>query len=196
MGIGVGVGKDNVEVGFRFMILPPICKAGYFYPSGVYEVNHLRSLFFLHFYMPSQSYLPQTFPFCASHLFLPCLLSSFSSASVSWPLLLCPFYHPEHGDRDFNGLLSSLVQLLSAPEARTLLGFQSLVQREWVAAGHPFLTRLGGAGASEEVRMFWEVLGVLLKEYGDEILLYNSLVVNQVRRGLKVKLTSKGNSVD
>lgn len=32
MGIGVGVGKDNVEVGFRFMILPPICKAGYCYP--------------------------------------------------------------------------------------------------------------------------------------------------------------------
>ncbi|XP_040086710.1 LOW QUALITY PROTEIN: myotubularin-related protein 11 [Oryx dammah] len=60
----------------------------------------------------------------------------------------------ERGDRDFNGLLSSLVQLLSAPEARTLLGFQSLVQREWVAAGHPFLTRLGGSGASEEAPVF------------------------------------------
>ncbi|KAB0395397.1 hypothetical protein E2I00_010484, partial [Balaenoptera physalus] len=60
----------------------------------------------------------------------------------------------ERGDRDFNGLLSSLVQLLSAPEARTLLGFQSLVQREWVAAGHPFLTRLGGTGASEEAPVF------------------------------------------
>nr|XP_010587792.1 myotubularin-related protein 11 isoform X1 [Loxodonta africana] len=60
----------------------------------------------------------------------------------------------ELGDRDLNGLLSSLVQLLSAPEARTLLGFQSLVQREWVAAGHPFLTRLGGTGASEEAPVF------------------------------------------
>ncbi|CAK7298226.1 Myotubularin-related protein 11 [Vulpes lagopus] len=60
----------------------------------------------------------------------------------------------ERGDRDFNGLLSSLVQLLSAPEARTLLGFQSLVQREWVAAGHPFLTRLGVTGASEEAPVF------------------------------------------
>ncbi|KAM9691630.1 myotubularin-related protein 11 isoform 5-T5 [Dama dama] len=69
-------------------------------------------------------------------------------------LSLIPVYHPERGDRDFNGLLSSLVQLLSAPEARTLLGFQSLVQREWVAAGHPFLTRLGGSGASEEAPVF------------------------------------------
>ncbi|XP_051054773.1 myotubularin-related protein 11 isoform X2 [Phodopus roborovskii] len=60
----------------------------------------------------------------------------------------------ERGDRDFNGLLSSLVQLLLAPEARTLFGFQSLVQREWVAAGHPFLTRLGEAGASEEAPVF------------------------------------------
>nr|KAF6397373.1 myotubularin related protein 11 [Rousettus aegyptiacus] len=60
----------------------------------------------------------------------------------------------ERGDRDFNGLLSSLVQLLSAPEARTLLGFQSLVQREWVAAGHPFLTRLGGTRVSEKAPVF------------------------------------------
>ncbi|XP_048213040.1 myotubularin-related protein 11 isoform X2 [Perognathus longimembris pacificus] len=63
-------------------------------------------------------------------------------------------YHPERGDRDLNGLLSSLVQLLLAPEARTLFGFQSVVQREWVAAGHPFLTRFGGTGASEEAPVF------------------------------------------
>ncbi|XP_042537476.1 myotubularin-related protein 11 [Dipodomys spectabilis] len=60
----------------------------------------------------------------------------------------------ERGDRDLNGLLSSLVQLLLAPEARTLFGFQSVVQREWVAAGHPFLTRFGGTGASEEAPVF------------------------------------------
>uniref|UniRef100_A0A8C5KL75 Myotubularin related protein 11 n=1 Tax=Jaculus jaculus TaxID=51337 RepID=A0A8C5KL75_JACJA len=60
----------------------------------------------------------------------------------------------ERGDRDFNGLFSSLVQLLVAPEARTLFGFQSLVQREWVAAGHPFLTRLGETGATEEAPVF------------------------------------------
>ncbi|KAF1416567.1 Myotubularin-related protein 11, partial [Spheniscus humboldti] len=50
---------------------------------------------------------------------------------------------PEPSDRDLNCLLSSLVQLLGDPHARTLPGFQSLVQREWVAAGHPFPRRLG-----------------------------------------------------
>ncbi|GAB1287864.1 Myotubularin-related protein 11 [Apodemus speciosus] len=47
-----------------------------------------------------------------------------------------------------------LQALLLAPEARTLFGFQSLVQREWVAAGHPFLTRLGETGTSEEAPVF------------------------------------------
>lgn len=50
---------------------------------------------------------------------------------------------PEPSDRDLNCLLSSLVQLLGDPYARSLPGFQSLVQREWVAAGHPFPRRLG-----------------------------------------------------
>ncbi|NXT22894.1 MTMRB protein, partial [Syrrhaptes paradoxus] len=50
---------------------------------------------------------------------------------------------PEPSDRDLNCLLASLVQLLGDPHARTLPGFQSLVQREWVAAGHPFPLRLG-----------------------------------------------------
>lgn len=83
-------------------------------------------------------------------------LTLFCPSFLALPSLSLSLYHPERGDRDFNGLLSSLVQLLSSPEARTLLGFQSLVQREWVAAGHPFLTRLGGTGASEEVRTFGE----------------------------------------
>lgn len=123
-------------------------------------MNHSRSLFSLHFYVPSQSYLPETFSLCAPHLFFP-FLTLFCPSFLALPSLsLLPLYHPERGDRDFNGLLSSLVQLLSAPEARTLLGFQSLVQREWVAAGHPFLTRLGGTGASEEVRVFGKGIGV------------------------------------
>ncbi|NXH14697.1 MTMRB protein, partial [Bucco capensis] len=49
----------------------------------------------------------------------------------------------EPSDRDLNCLLASLVQLLGDPHARSLPGFQSLVQREWVAAGHPFPLRLG-----------------------------------------------------
>ncbi|NWZ87536.1 MTMRB protein, partial [Poecile atricapillus] len=50
---------------------------------------------------------------------------------------------PEPSDRDLNCLLASLVQLLGDPHARSLPGFQSLVQREWVAAGHPFPRRQG-----------------------------------------------------
>lgn len=150
-----------MEVGLRFVILPPTCEAGYFYPGGVYKVNnHSRSLFSLHFYAPSQSCLPRTSPLCLSLLAVFPLLILFRPSPLASPSLsLLPLHHPERGDRDFNGLLSSLVQLLSAPEARTLLGFQSLVQREWVAAGHPFLTRLGGTGASEKVRTSWEGFG-------------------------------------
>ncbi|XP_061461876.1 myotubularin-related protein 11 isoform X2 [Rhineura floridana] len=48
----------------------------------------------------------------------------------------------ESDDRDLNCLLASLVQVMSDPHTRTIPGFQSLVQREWVAAGHPFLQRL------------------------------------------------------
>ncbi|XP_075580517.1 myotubularin-related protein 11 [Pelecanus crispus] len=55
----------------------------------------------------------------------------------------CSVLLQEPSDRDLNCLLASLVQLLGDPHARTLPGFQSLVQREWVAAGHPFPCRLG-----------------------------------------------------
>ncbi|NWI16904.1 MTMRB protein, partial [Crypturellus soui] len=57
------------------------------------------------------------------------------------PYPLCRPAEPH--DRDFNCLVASLAQLLADPHARTLPGFQSLVQREWVAAGHPFARRLG-----------------------------------------------------
>lgn len=64
---------------------------------------------------------------------------------------------PEPSDRDLNCLLASLVQLLGDPHTRTLPGFQSLVQREWVAAGHPFPHRLGllrHDSPREEVRTY------------------------------------------
>uniref|UniRef100_A0A673C4G3 Myotubularin phosphatase domain-containing protein n=1 Tax=Sphaeramia orbicularis TaxID=375764 RepID=A0A673C4G3_9TELE len=47
----------------------------------------------------------------------------------------------EEEDRDLNCIVSSLVQLMLDPHYRSLIGFQSLVQKEWVMAGHRFLDR-------------------------------------------------------
>ncbi|KAG9345275.1 hypothetical protein JZ751_009821 [Albula glossodonta] len=47
----------------------------------------------------------------------------------------------EPEDRDMNCLVSSLVQVMCDPYCRTLVGFQGLVQKEWVMAGHRFLSR-------------------------------------------------------
>ncbi|XP_076053374.1 myotubularin-related protein 10-B isoform X2 [Oratosquilla oratoria] len=45
--------------------------------------------------------------------------------------------------RDMSAVVSSLVQLLLDPQARTLTGFHTLIQKEWVALSHPFALRLG-----------------------------------------------------
>ncbi|XP_022100845.1 myotubularin-related protein 10-A-like isoform X3 [Acanthaster planci] len=49
----------------------------------------------------------------------------------------------EPNGRDTSCIVSSLVQIILDPYCRTQLGFQSLIQREWVIAGHPFLERCG-----------------------------------------------------
>ncbi|XP_011501148.1 PREDICTED: myotubularin-related protein 10-B [Ceratosolen solmsi marchali] len=54
-----------------------------------------------------------------------------------------PVILQEGAGRDVCCIISSLVQLLSDPYFRTITGFQSLLQKEWVAAGHPFCDRLG-----------------------------------------------------
>ncbi|CAN8206892.1 unnamed protein product [Coccothraustes coccothraustes] len=86
------------------------------------------------------------------------------------------FIPPEPSDRDLNCLLASLVQLLGDPHARSLPGFQSLVQREWVAAGHPFPRRLGllcQDSPREEAPVFllfldctWQLLWQFPAEFG------------------------------
>lgn len=41
-----------------------------------------------------------------------------------------------------NCVVSSLVQVMCDPHCRSVAGFQSLVQKEWVTAGHRFLSRI------------------------------------------------------
>ncbi|KAH8275982.1 hypothetical protein KR018_000490 [Drosophila ironensis] len=49
----------------------------------------------------------------------------------------------ESNGRDLCCVISSLTQLLLDPHFRSIDGFQSLVQKEWVALEHPFQRRLG-----------------------------------------------------
>ncbi|KAK2721746.1 myotubularin-related protein 10-B-like [Artemia franciscana] len=49
----------------------------------------------------------------------------------------------ESSGRDWSAIISSLAQILLDSHCRTIQGFHSLVQKEWVALGHPFSTRLG-----------------------------------------------------
>lgn len=44
----------------------------------------------------------------------------------------------KHDSKNFACLISSLSQILMDPNYRTQVGFQALVQREWVMMGHPF----------------------------------------------------------
>ncbi|GFT43789.1 myotubularin-related protein 10-A [Nephila pilipes] len=62
----------------------------------------------------------------------------------------------EHEGRDLNAVLSSLVQIMLDPVYRTFSGFELLIQKEWVALGHPFTERhrLVCGSESEESPIF------------------------------------------
>uniref|UniRef100_A0A8C5UR83 Myotubularin-related protein 12 n=1 Tax=Microcebus murinus TaxID=30608 RepID=A0A8C5UR83_MICMU len=62
----------------------------------------------------------------------------------------------EENASDLCCLISSLVQVMMDPHCRTRIGFQSLVQKEWVMGGHCFLDRCNHLRQSdkEEVPVF------------------------------------------
>ena len=47
----------------------------------------------------------------------------------------------EEEGRDLSCLAASLIQVMLDPYFRTIVGFQSLIQKEWVMAGYQFLDR-------------------------------------------------------
>lgn len=65
------------------------------------------------------------------------------------------FTYTEEEDRDINCVVSSLVQIMLDPYYRTLIGFQSLVQKEWVMAGHRFLERCNHLKKNDKEEVFF-----------------------------------------
>lgn len=49
----------------------------------------------------------------------------------------------ENDGRDMCCVISSLIQLILDSNSRTINGFQTLIQKEWIALGHPFSDRMG-----------------------------------------------------
>ncbi|XP_067341725.1 myotubularin-related protein 10 isoform X2 [Channa argus] len=76
----------------------------------------------------------------------------------------------EEEDRDLNCVVSSLVQLMLDPHYRSLIGFQSLVQKEWVMAGHRFLDRCNHLKKSDKEEsplfmMFLDCVWQMMNQY-------------------------------
>ena len=73
---------------------------------------------------------------------------------------------------DFSILVTSLVQILLDPYYRTLVGFQALVQKDWVMGGHPFSNRLKNIHEEQvhtQVRYYLEMLS---KKLNNSFLLF------------------------
>lgn len=84
-----------------------------------------------------------------------CWGPALACAAVLWRFNSPSFRLLEENASDLCCLVSSLVQVMMDPHCRTRAGFQSLVQKEWVAGGHCFLDRCNHLRQSdkEEVRV-------------------------------------------
>ncbi|KAG7274275.1 hypothetical protein CRUP_037202 [Coryphaenoides rupestris] len=76
----------------------------------------------------------------------------------------------EEEGRDLSCVVSSLVQVMLDPHFRTMSGFQSLVQKEWVMAGHRFLDRCNHLKKNEKEEsplflLFLDCVWQLMNQY-------------------------------
>lgn len=84
----------------------------------------------------------------------------------------------ESNGRDLCCIISSLTQIILDPLYRTIDGFQSLIQKEWLALEHPFQRRLGHVRQPSEALnlqeespiflLFLDCVWQLLQQYPDE----------------------------
>lgn len=75
----------------------------------------------------------------------------------------------EEEGRDLSCIVASLVQVMLDPYFRTIIGFQSLIQKEWVVAGFPFLDRSNHLKRSDKESplfvLFLDCVWQLLDQY-------------------------------
>ena len=75
----------------------------------------------------------------------------------------------ENDGRDVCCIISSLVQIILDPYFRTITGIQTLIQKEWVALGHPFSDRIGNVHQATEKSplflLFVDCVWQLLSQY-------------------------------
>lgn len=75
----------------------------------------------------------------------------------------------EEEGRDLSCLAASLVQVMLDPYFRTIVGFQSLIQKEWVMAGYQFLDRCNHLKRSDkEVRVTLSDSSTVLNIYSQK----------------------------
>lgn len=97
------------------------------------------------------------------------------------------FIIAESEGRDLSAIISSLVQLLLDHQARTMRGFHCLIQKEWVALGHPFSSRLGHTrnDVEEQVRyVFMLILTPFFDIYTFPLCLLKGCVDNRKQKTL------------